>query len=141
MIFRGLAAAVLIAVVGGIALLGGDSDSSTPRAESSSPAPSPSTSASGSSSSSPTETGSTAQPAQGDQAQAMASFADALAQQGSFTREQADCVARRLVDTIGLDQLVDAGFFDADQKFLDPDLGGHPEIKAALTSATVACLT
>ena len=33
-----------------------------------------------------------------------------------------------------------AGFFDEEMKFLDPDLADHPEIKNALTQATITCL-
>jgi hypothetical protein len=127
-------------VVGGLAwLLGGGPDGSSEASDASSPTPTPSESTS----TSPTDPGSTtaAPPARGDKAKAIASFADALAKQGAFTAEQSTCVARETVETVGLANLVAAGFFDADLVFLDPDLADHPEIKSALTSATVTCLT
>ena len=71
----------------------------------------------------------------------MANFAQALEEQGVMTADQSRCVARAVVDQVGYDALVDAGFFAADGTFLDPDLADHPEIKNALTSATLTCLT
>ena len=71
----------------------------------------------------------------------MANFAQALKEQGVMTAEQSDCVAQTVVDDLGYDALVDAGFFAPDGTFLDPDLADHPEIKNALTSATLTCLT
>ncbi|MEO6511034.1 MAG: hypothetical protein ABIO16_08600 [Nocardioides sp.] len=58
-----------------------------------------------------------------------------------MTADQSDCVARTVVDDLGFDALVDAGFFSRDGDFLNPDLADHPEIKNALTSATLTCLT
>ena len=52
---------------------------------------------------------------------------------------QADCAAAYLVDDLGLDALVDAGFFADDGAFLDPDLADRPEIKRSLTAAALAC--
>jgi hypothetical protein len=57
-----------------------------------------------------------------------------------MTADQSDCVAKTVVDDLGFEALVDAGFLDEDGKFLDPDLADHPEIKNALTSATLTCL-
>jgi serine/threonine protein kinase len=79
-------------------------------------------------------------PAAGDEKRAAAAFADALVEQGAMTAKQADCVATKVVSAVGLDQLVQDGFFDADLAFLDPDLADKPAIKDALTSASFACL-
>ena len=58
----------------------------------------------------------------GAEATAVANFAQALKEQGVMTAEQSDCVAQAVVDDIGYDALVDAGFFASDGTFLDPDL-------------------
>ncbi len=60
--------------------------------------------------------------------------------EGGFNQEQAECVARDVVTNVGLPALVAAGFFDEDMVFLDPDLADLPEIKNALTQATITCL-
>jgi serine/threonine protein kinase len=80
-------------------------------------------------------------PSARDEARAAAAFADALVRQGAMTANQADCVATTVVDDVGLDQLIEDGFFDADLAFLDPDLADKPAIKDALTSASFDCLT
>ena len=53
--------------------------------------------------------------------------------------DRADCVAAYVVDDLGFDSLVDAGFFGADGSFLDPDLADKPRIKDSLTAAALAC--
>ncbi len=77
----------------------------------------------------------------GTEDRAVADFATSLKAQGVMTTDQSDCVAQTVVDDLGFDALVEAGFFSSDGKFLDPDLAEHPEIKSALTSATLTCLT
>jgi serine/threonine protein kinase len=57
----------------------------------------------------------------------------------AMSADQADCVAAYLVDDLGFDALVDAGFFDPDGSFLNPDLGDKPEIKQSLTAAALSC--
>ncbi|WP_395658942.1 serine/threonine-protein kinase [Nocardioides sp.] len=58
---------------------------------------------------------------------------------GTMARSQADCVASYVVDDLGFDALVDAGFFTADGHFLDPDLADEPEIRRSLTRAAQSC--
>lgn len=84
---------------------------------------------------------STASGSSPDEQQAIDSFASALEEQGLMDATQSECVARTVVDDVGLDALVQQGFFDEDQTFLDPDLGDEPALKEALTSATFSCLT
>ncbi len=128
-IFVALATGAAVLVVGlavSLALRGGDDDRST--------TPDPLTS-------SPTSSATSSTTASGAEATAVANFAQALKEQGVMTAEQSDCVAQTVVDDLGYDALVDAGFFAPDGTFLDPDLADHPEIKNALTSATLTCLT
>ena len=124
-----LAVVLVVAAFGVWALaFRGDSDDSTAASDppTAGPASSPATG--------------TASPTNADEAKAIAGFAAALEKQGGFTHEQADCVARDVITTVGLPALVEAGFFDEDLKFLDPDLAELPEIKSALTQATITCL-
>ncbi|HEU5039029.1 MAG TPA: serine/threonine-protein kinase [Nocardioides sp.] len=53
---------------------------------------------------------------------------------------QATCVAAYVVDDLGFATLVDAGFFDEDGRFLDPDLADAPHIKDSLTRAAQSCV-
>ncbi len=77
----------------------------------------------------------------GAEARAVADFAKDLKAQGVMTADQSTCVAQTVVDNLGFDSLVEAGFFSADGNFLNPDLADHPDIKNALTSdATLTCL-
>jgi serine/threonine-protein kinase len=124
------AAGVVLLVVGlavAIAPRGGDDDSSS--------------SPSGPSTPSSATTSGSATPTDDDEATAIANFARALRSQGVLDDEQSTCVAGRVVRRIGLDNLVESGFFDEDMNFLNPDLADHPEIKDALTRATLNCLT
>ena len=129
-IFVALATGAAVLVVGlavSLALRGGDDDSSrTPDPPTSSPTSCRDHRPDG---------------VQGAEATAVANFAQALKEQGVMTAEQAHCVAQAVVDDLGYDALVEAGFFAPDGTFLDPDLADHPEIKNALTSATLTCLT
>ena len=68
-------------------------------------------------------------------------MADAFAGQPGITREQAECVARTTIEAVGLQHLVDIGMFDAAMTFHDLDLGPYPEVKNALTSASLTCAT
>jgi serine/threonine protein kinase len=132
-----LAVVLVIAAFGVWALaLRGDPDYST--AASDPPTAGPASTASSSPTSS--DTASADPPSGGDEAKAIAGFAAALVKDGGFNQEQADCVAHDVVTNVGLPALVAAGFFDEDMKFLDPDLADLPEIKNALTQATVTCL-
>ena len=70
---------------------------------------------------------------------ALTSFSTALQTQPMVTPESGDCIASYVVDAVGLDQLVEQGFFDADMTYVDQDLGGYPEMKQALTGAALAC--
>ena len=79
-------------------------------------------------------------PGGADEKRAATAFADALVEQGAMTRGQATCVAGRVVGDLGLEQLVEDGFFDEDLSFLDPDLSDDPEIKQALTKASFDCV-
>ena len=135
-----LAVVLVIAALGVWALtLRGDADDST--AGSDPPTAGPATTASSSSSTpTPSDSGSADPPADGDEEKAITGFAKALVKEGGFNQEQADCVARDVVTNVGLPALVAAGFFDENMKFLNPDLDDLPEIKSALTQATITCL-
>jgi serine/threonine protein kinase len=121
-------AVLVVAAVAGTAYMLTRGDGSDPVVD-----PTPSSSASVSS---PASTA-----AAGDEERAASAFADALVEQGAMNQKQADCVATKVVDTVGLDQLVEDRFFDVDLTFLDPDLADKPAIKDALTSAALACLS
>ena len=43
--------------------------------------------------------------------------------------------------TVGLQNLVEIGMFDADLTFHDLGLATHPEVKDALSEATLSCAT
>jgi len=58
----------------------------------------------------------------------------------AMSHVQAECVASFLVDDLGFGDLVDAGFFDEDGHFLDPDLAGRPAIRQSLTQAARSCV-
>jgi len=129
---------VVVAVVGGIAAPRLLDDGPKP-GSGATPGSTPTTSGA---TTTPTETSSASPTATGSADEtAIRNFADGLHEQGVLSEDQSTCVARDVVQAIGLDQLVAAGFFDADLTFLNPDLADHPEIKNALTSATLTCLT
>ncbi len=131
-VVAGIGLVVLIVVV---SLLTGDDDDPSadpPRQPGSSSPQSPSSSEALPSSDAPSGP---------DEEKAIASFASALEGQGGLTKKQSACVAREVVQKIGLETLVADGFFDEDLNFTDQDLGGHPDVKNALTNATLTCLT
>lgn len=59
--------------------------------------------------------------------------------EGAMPPARAECAAAYLLDDLGFDALVDAGFFTADGAFLDPDLADEPQIKRSLRAAASAC--
>jgi septal ring-binding cell division protein DamX len=139
-----LAAVVLLvlAVGGGTAYALARGDSGGPSTDpTTSPTVSPSTTTP-STPTSPTPSASTAPPTSrpSDEAKAAANFADALVASGTVTRPQAECVATALIDDQGLPALIDAGLFDEDLNFLNPQLDDKPALKNAMLSATVACV-
>lgn len=69
---------------------------------------------------------------------ATSELADSLS--SAMTGTQAECVASYVVDDLGLDALVAAGFFDEDGHFLNPDLADQPRIKDSLTAAAQSCV-
>jgi serine/threonine-protein kinase len=69
---------------------------------------------------------------------ATAELADSLT--SAMNDVQATCVAQYVVDDLGFSTLVEAGFFDQDGHFLDPDLAGEPDIKDSLTRAAQSCV-
>ena len=95
---------------------------------------------------SPTTSGSTGgsspAPSGSDEEVAIASLAQALDQDGGMSAAQADCMAERWVQDAGLQEMADAGFFDADYNYVDQDRSlMTPEIEAAASSAALACAT
>ncbi len=88
-----------------------------------------------------TEGASTA-PSGSDEEVAIASLAQALDEDGGMSAAQADCMAERWVQDAGLQEMADAGFFDADYNYVDQDRSlMTPEIEAAASSAALACAT
>lgn len=75
-----------------------------------------------------------------DEEAAVASMAAAFATQPGLTAESAECLARSVIDEVGLAHLVEIGMFDEELTFTDVDLADHPDVKAALNSGTLACL-
>lgn len=59
--------------------------------------------------------------------------------EGAMPPTQAECAAAYLLDDLGLEALVDAGFFAEDGAFLDPDLAEEPEIRRSLRAAAAEC--
>ena len=137
-----LVAVVVVAAVGvAYAVTRGDDDpnaspdsdessSSTTVSVNSSPVTTPPTSPTGS-----------AAPAGTDKERAVASMAAAFAGQLGITADNAKCVARATIEAVGLPHLVDIGMFDSAMEFHDLDLGPFPEVKNALTSASLTCAT
>jgi hypothetical protein len=76
----------------------------------------------------------------GDRARAVASVARALAAREVMNRREAECTARRWVETAGLRPMAAAGFFDADFDYVDRDRTAMtPRIRAAATEAARTC--
>ncbi|MCY7395264.1 MAG: hypothetical protein LH468_03765 [Nocardioides sp.] len=53
---------------------------------------------------------------------------------------QGQCAARETIAQIGLARLVEIGFFTPAMEFADLELAPHPDVKAALATATLTCL-
>jgi serine/threonine protein kinase len=124
-----LVAAVLVAaVVVAYAVTRGDDEPTE-----STPATSPATSAATS------QATSSPSAASDDKEKAVTSMAAAFADQPGLTPDQARCVARTTIEAVGLSHLVDIGMFDSAMTFHDLDLGPYPEVKNALTSASLSC--
>lgn len=81
------------------------------------------------------------EPADGDVETAVANMAEAFASQPAITPEIAECLARGIVDEVGLARLQEIGMLDEDYAFTDVDLAASPDVKAAFSSATFACVT
>ena len=88
----------------------------------------------------PTDSSSAA-PAGSDKEKAVASMAAAFADQLDIPADNARCVARETIEAVGLQHLVDIGLFDEAMTFHDVDLGPYPEVKNALTAASITCAT
>ena len=104
----------------------------------------PATSPAQTSTETPTETptgSSSAAPAGSDKEKAVASMAAAFADQLGIPADNARCVARETIEAVGLQHLVDIGLFDEAMTFHDVDLGPYPEVKNALTAASLTCAT
>jgi serine/threonine protein kinase len=89
----------------------------------------------------PTSPTVTAAPAGTDKEKAVASMAAAFATQPGITADQARCVAQTTIEAVGLQRLVEIGMFDDAMTFHDLDLGPYPDVKNALTSASLTCAT
>ena len=86
--------------------------------------------------------GASTAPSGSDEEVAIASLAQALDEDGGMSAAQADCMAERWVQDAGLQEMADAGFFDADYNYVDQDRSlMTPEIEAAASSAALACAT
>ena len=107
-----------------------DSSSSTSVSESSSPVTTP-----------PTSPSVSASPAGTDKEKAVESMAAAFADQLGIPLDNARCVSRETIEAVGLQHLVDIGMFDDAMTFHDVELGPYPEVKNALTAASVTCAT
>lgn len=77
----------------------------------------------------------------GDQEKAVASFAATLLEEGTVDEEQASCLAFQVIQTVGLQRMVDIGMFDEEMNFLNIDLTAHPDVKDAIASAALSCIT
>ncbi|WP_193607539.1 protein kinase domain-containing protein [Nocardioides lijunqiniae] len=87
----------------------------------------------------PSGTGPGGEPlSESDEDRAKAGLAEGFA--GVAGPDGAECIAEEVVDTVGVADLVEAGFFDEQWAFLDPDLAAHPDIKKALNTAVFGCL-
>jgi hypothetical protein len=75
----------------------------------------------------------------GDEEKAVASMGAAFAESLGITDEQASCTAQSTIQEAGLQHLVDIGMFDSEMAFHDLDLAPYPEVKSALTSASLTC--
>jgi serine/threonine protein kinase len=124
-----VAGAVLVVAAGvgaALALTAGDEPSGSTEPEPSSTAPtSPSTS--------PT-------PAPADEKLAVASLTQALVEQRMISEDLSECVAQGWIDGVGLDTLVEAGFFDEDMNYVDqPQESITQEMRDMLAQAIADC--
>jgi hypothetical protein len=76
-----------------------------------------------------------------DEKKAIASFATALVKQLRISRPQAACLAFQVIRGVGLQRMVDIGMFDRHMKFLDVDLGDYPDVKEAINTAALTCIS
>jgi serine/threonine-protein kinase len=137
-----LVAAVVVASVGvAYAVTRGDDE---PKTSSDSDEPSSSTSVSVNSSpvtTPPASPSVSAAPAGTDKERAVASMAAAFADQLGIPLDNARCVARETIEAVGLQTLVDIGMFDDAMTFHDVELGPYPDVKDALSAASLTCAT
>ena len=70
--------------------------------------------------------------------QAVTALSSAFAVQAGVGREAGECIARRVVDEVGVDALIDAGVIDEDLSVLEENLR-DPELISTLFSASFAC--
>jgi hypothetical protein len=83
----------------------------------------------------------TSAPSGSDLELAVASLADALAKQAPLDDAQAECAARAWIESAGLQQMIDAGFFDADLNYVDrPQSEMTPDLRNAAVAAVTSCL-
>lgn len=76
-----------------------------------------------------------------DEEVAVASLADALAAEGLVSGSLARCAAERWIGEAGLQEMVDAGYFDEDLAYVDqPQSALSAEMRAAALSAVTACV-
>jgi hypothetical protein len=75
-----------------------------------------------------------------DERRAIASLTDALVAQGRIGKDSATCVAEAFIAAVGLDALVEAGFFDEDFDYVDRSQDAiTPRMRKALTSVVSDC--
>jgi len=138
--------AVLLAlVVGGVAyaVSRGDGDPSTdpsdPASSSETQSPSEPTS---SAPSEPTTANSATPPTDPDEQAAITSLTQALETTGGLSTATAQCTAENWIEGAGLQEMIDAGLFDADMNFVDVNQADlPPEIAAAASTAALSCAT
>ena len=91
----------------------------------------------------PTTANSATGPASGsDEEAAVASLTDALETTGGLSPAIAECTAESWIEGAGLQEMIDAGLFDADMNYVDVDQADlPPDIAAAASSAALGCAT
>ena len=133
-----VAAVVIAALAVAYVVTRDDDDEPNASNESTSAAPA-TTPASTPSSTPPTSSSVTAAPAGSDKETAVESMAEAFSGQLGIPLDNARCVARETIEAVGLQHLVDIGMFDDAMTFHDVELGPYPEVKNALTTASLTC--
>ena len=133
---------LLVVVAGVVYRLSRDTETERPTGSSDPSSSAPTTAGSTSPSESPSgsESGPGYQVQQGDQEKAVASFAATLVDEGTVDQDQADCLAFQVIQTVGLQRMVDIGMFDEEMNFLNIDLADHPDVKDAIASAAISCI-